>query len=251
VAFDDIYAVTERLQPATLEQVAAAEAALGVRFPPGYAEFVTRFGEGAVSNWVRVYPPSRVPEEHPGQRERRQEYYFWEEGADVLTREQVTASVLLADTYNGDEVIFHPGQPAGLFVLPRDEGAIYALGGTLEEAIAWLCTSGTLTAPIAFKSFEPATGRAARRFEGLTGPTYEVVRDALLALGLHDRAYDATEGADKCYDLFVKEFGGTVTIVEGDGGAIVGLRSDDGASGAKLDRVVAALQRLGLAEAET
>jgi hypothetical protein len=250
VVFDDIYAVTERLEPATPDQVAAAEAAIGVRFPPGYAEFVTRFGDGAVSNWVRVYPPARVAEEHPGHRGRREEYYFWDEGADVLTRDQVAASVLLADTYNGDEVIYHPAEPQGLFVLPRDEGTIYPIGRTLAEAVDWLCTSGTLTGPITFKSFEPASGREQRRYEAVSdGPSFEVVRDALLAPGLHDRANDATEGGDKCFDLFVREFGGSVTIVDGDHGAIVGLRTDAGAAGPKLERVVAALKQLRLSEA--
>jgi hypothetical protein len=251
MTIDDIYAVTGRLEPATADQVAAAEAVIGTRFPPGYAEFVTRFGDGAVSNWVRVYPPDRVAEEHPGHRERRAEYYFWDEEANALTREQVAASVLLADTYNGDEVIYHPAEPKGLFALPQDDGAIHPIGRTLPEAIEWLCASGTLTGPIGFLSFEPASGRAARRrFEPASaGPSFEVVRDELLALGLHDRANDATEGGDKCYDLFVREFGGSVTIVEGDRGAIVGVRTDAGATGPKLDRMVATLGRLGLAEA--
>ena len=43
--------------------------------------------------------------------------------------------------------------------------------------------------------------------------------------------------------------GRIVTIVEGDNGAIVGLRTDARAGGAKLDRVVGALAQLGLAEA--
>jgi hypothetical protein len=248
--YEDIYVVTGRLAPATADQVAAAEAVVGTRLPPGYAEFVTRFGDGAVSNWVRVYPPDRVAEEHPGHRGRREEYYFWDEGADVPTREQVAASVLLADTLNGDEVIYHPAEPRGLFALPQDDETIHPIGRTLAEAIDWLCTSGTLTGPIGFKSFEPAADRVQRRFEAAAdGPAFEVVRDALLALGLHDRANDATEGADKCFDLFVREFGGSVTIVEGDSGAIAGVRTDAGAAGPKLERVVAALRGLGLSEA--
>jgi hypothetical protein len=247
--FDDIYPVTNRLEPATADQVAAAEAVIGTRFPPGYAEFVTRFGDGSISNWVRVYPPDRVAEEHPEHRRRRDEYYFWDDGDDILTREHVAASVLLADTYNGDEVIYHPAEPEGLFALPRDDGTIHPLGRTLAEAIDWLCSSGTLTGPIAFRSFEPSSEREQRRYEAESdGPSFEAVRDALLALRLHDRASDATEGDDKCFDLFVREFGGSVTIVEGDGGAIVGLRIDTGAAGPKLERVVAALEQLGLAE---
>jgi hypothetical protein len=249
VPFDDIYAVTERLGPATPEQVKAIEAAIGTKFPPGYAEFVTRFGDGSISNWVRVYPPDRVAEEALGHRERREEYYFWDDGADVLTREQVTRSVLLADTYNGDEVVYHPNEPVGLFVLPNDDGVIYPVGGTLEEAIDWICTSGTLTAPVTFKWFEPASGRVRRRFEAeADGPSFEAVRDALVALGLHDRAEDATEGEDKCFDLFVREFGGVVTIVEGECGAVVGLRTDTEADGPQLERVVATLHGLGLTE---
>ena len=70
----------------------------------------------------------------------------------------------------------------------------------------------------------------------------------MLNLGLHDQANDATEGDDKCFDLFVQEFGGSVTIVEGDNGAIVGVRTDAGAAGKKLERVIAALKQLRLEE---
>jgi len=66
VAFDQVYAVTDRLEPATSDQVASAEAVIGTAFPPGYAESVTRFGDDEISNRVRVYPPGRVAEKYPG-----------------------------------------------------------------------------------------------------------------------------------------------------------------------------------------
>jgi hypothetical protein len=251
MTFDDIYPVTDRLNPSTREEIATAEASIGTPFPPGYSEFVTKFGEGTISNWVRVYPPARVADEHAGLRERREEYFFWDEGSDVLDRSQVAESMLIADTLNGDEVVYHAQDPVGFFALPNDDGNIHSIGATLTEAIDWLCTSGTLTGALGLKSFEPIEGRERKRFEAESdGPNYETARDALLALGLHGKSNDATEGDDVCFDLFIREFGGVVTIVEGDHGAIVGIRSNAGADGSKWRRLLGELASLGLVETD-
>jgi hypothetical protein len=246
VDFSDIFPVTDRLQRASVDEVAAAEAAIGTPFPPGYAEFVTRFGDGSVTNWVRVYPPGRVAEEHADHRARREEYYFWDDGADVLTREQVAASVVLADTLNGDEVVYHPKSPSGLFVLPRDDGMIYRVGSSLAEAIDWLCRSGVLTAALSIKTFEPNAGRSQREFVG--GLAFEDARDALLMLKSHDHSCEMTVDDEKYFEMYIKELGGVLFICESLSGTTIGLRTDDGASGAKFDRLIAGLQALGFDE---
>lgn len=42
-------------------EVNAPEAQLGIRFPSGYREYVTQFGEGVLGgSYVRIYPPRRI-----------------------------------------------------------------------------------------------------------------------------------------------------------------------------------------------
>lgn len=248
MAFDDLYLVSDRTATATPDEFASAESAMGMKLPADYVAFVSRFGQGAISNWVRVYGPRRIAGERDERREGLEQYYFWDEGADVLSREQVNEAIMLADTFNGDEVIYRESAPSGFFVLPRDEEGIYAVGETLEQAVDWLCKSGTLTGALPFLYFEPFGERRERRYASNDGVPFETVRDALVALGLHDADVDMTEGDDKCHYFFYREFGGLVVLVEGEDGAVALLSSDPEPSGAKIDRVAQTLQETGLSE---
>src|SRR5262249_6380317 len=41
-------------------EVDAAEMQFGIRFPAGYREYVTQFGEGVLGGYIRIYPPRRI-----------------------------------------------------------------------------------------------------------------------------------------------------------------------------------------------
>src|SRR5690606_7212539 len=69
--------------------VDAAEKQLGTRLPAGYRQFITRFGEGTLGVYVRVYPPYQILEGDncvAEWRKRIDEYWFWDEGKDVLPK---------------------------------------------------------------------------------------------------------------------------------------------------------------------
>jgi hypothetical protein len=148
---------------ATAAEVDAAEARLGLRFPNGYRDYVTRFGEGVLGGaFIRIYPPRRIlngPNSVTEWRRRIEEYWSWDEGADVLTKEMALQSVIIGDTLNGDELLVHPGNPERVLVLPRDFETIFVAGEGLPAAIEWLCASGALTEPFAEREFEPFDSR--------------------------------------------------------------------------------------------
>ncbi len=145
-------------------EVDVAEAQLSIRFPTGYREYVTRFGEGVLGgSFVRIYPPRRIltgDNNLAEWRERIAEFWFWDEGRDVLTKEQALESVIIGDTLNGDELIVHPDNPERIYVLPRYSENIYIAGEGLPEAIEWLCRSGTLVEPFPARDFEPFDSRS-------------------------------------------------------------------------------------------
>jgi hypothetical protein len=120
-------------------EVDAAEAHLGIRFPVGYREYVTRFGEGVLGgSYIRIYPPRRILTGMNNVAEWRQwidEYWFWDDGRDVLTKAQVLESVIIGDTLDGDELIVHPSKPERIYVLPRHSEDILIAGDGLPEAI--------------------------------------------------------------------------------------------------------------------
>jgi hypothetical protein len=144
-------------------EVDAAEAQLGIRFPSGYREYVTQFGEGVLGSYVRIYPPRRILSGANNLiewRRRIDQYWFWDGSSGTLTKEQALEAVIIGDTLDGDELIVHPGNPERIYVLPRQSEQIYVAGDGLPAAIEWLCTSGTLTEPFPERNFEPFNSQA-------------------------------------------------------------------------------------------
>jgi hypothetical protein len=130
-----------------------------VKFPAGYAEFVTRVGEGLLGGFVRVYGPWRVELERDEWRRRVMRYWFWGDESRVLPKNRGVECVVIGDTVNGDEIVFHPTQPGRLFVLPRDLDEAFEIEGGLLEAVEWICRSGELVEPIESLHFEPFDSR--------------------------------------------------------------------------------------------
>lgn len=144
-------------------EVDDAEARLGIRFPSGYREYVTRFGEGFLGGtYVRIYPPRRIVSgvnNNAEWRERIDQYWFWDEGKETLSKDRALECVIIGDTYDGDELIVHPDSPETIYVLPRHSEGIHIAGEGLFEAIDWLCSSGVLTEAFSERIFDPFDSR--------------------------------------------------------------------------------------------
>lgn len=153
--FEDIQ-TRDGLTPVRINEVAHAEVALHIKFPVGYREYITKFGQGVLGgDFVRIYPPARIVRDLEEWRDRISEYWFWDEGADILTKENALRCIILGDTVNGDELVFHPDAPNTVMVLPRDSEKIFKAGESLPEAIEWLCNSGILTEAFGERVFVP------------------------------------------------------------------------------------------------
>jgi hypothetical protein len=243
VPFDDVYLVTPNRSTASREEVAEAERSLGTRLPREYAEFATRFGEGDYCTFVRVYPPRIVAEHRDEFQQRVSEFFLWEEGHDILPRERVVESIIVADTFQGDELVFHPSDPDRLFVLPHGDPRIFEAGIGLEAALDWLCDSGELTAPIGFKWFESWTNR--RRFRFCGSADFDTVRQALLGLEMHDHARHITDD-DLFFEMFVPDLHGAVSLLVHLGEIEAFVSHDAGTGPAALRRITEQLQHVGL-----
>lgn len=135
------------------EDINNCEQLLNFHFEEDYKTYILQCGEGLLGGtYIRIYPPTRISQEQSQWLERVTQYYFWEIGKEVLTKEQVLQAICIGDTFDGDEIIFYNHQ---YFVLPRNEENIYALGHNLNDAIEWLCNSGILTEAFTEREFEP------------------------------------------------------------------------------------------------
>jgi predicted DNA-binding WGR domain protein len=147
---------------ATDQQVDALEKNLGVTLPQGYREYVKTLGEGILGGTlVRVYGPGTIAKKLNAWRKRIKQYWFWDQGSAVLTKQRALESVIIADTLQGDELLFHPEEPNRLFVLPRYKENIFVAGSTLLEAVEWMCGSGKLTRRFQEREFKPFESRQA------------------------------------------------------------------------------------------
>jgi hypothetical protein len=161
---DDIYLVSTKLELATEEDIEQLESALAMPLPRGYADFVTRLGVGTYCDILRVYAPERILREYADVRKRWDEYFFWEVGRDVLTKEQVLQCVIFADTVDGDEIIAHSDMPDRLFVLPRHDELIYWIPGSFDAPLTWQGSSGEVMPEPEFRYFESWRDREYREF---------------------------------------------------------------------------------------
>lgn len=156
----EIVVVGGPLVPAKAADVSDAESQLWISFPDGYRDYITTLGEGVLGgSFVRVYPPWRILSELTEWRERLRQYWFWDKGKKILPKERALEAVIVADTVNGDELIFHRGRPDRLFVLPHESEKVFEIEGDFLTALDWVCDSGKLTKRFTERNFEPFDSR--------------------------------------------------------------------------------------------
>lgn len=132
----------KQLYRATAAQIAACEEALHFHFENDYKNLLLQYGEGTIAYCIRTYSPEKIQREQSEWLARISEYWFWDDGADILSKAQVQASICLADTFNGDETI-------------------YPVGNTFTTVADWLMTSGVIYEPIPTNewTFTPFTSK--------------------------------------------------------------------------------------------
>jgi len=129
-----------RLTLATPEEVDSAETELGCNLPAGYRDYVTTFGLGEYCSYIRIDMPSALLSEYKNYQRFLDEYWFWDLGKGILTKQRAIESIKFGGTDIGDTLIFHPTNPGEIFVLPRQDDMLYKIGTDLYEVIDWLCT---------------------------------------------------------------------------------------------------------------
>ncbi|SHM70446.1 SMI1/KNR4 family protein [Flavobacterium chilense] len=134
-------------------EILACEKTLNVLFDEDYKEYVSQYGSGILGGtYVRIFLPETIIVTLEEWRKRIAEYWFWDEGKDILTKDEVLSSIRIGDTFDGDEIIVLKNE---YYILPRYSEMIYKAGNTLEETITWLCSSGILTEAFSEREFEP------------------------------------------------------------------------------------------------
>lgn len=147
-----LFLLTPTRKLARLEDVKKLESRFSMVIPE-YLEFMENFGEGTISNAVRVYPPQRILAETEAVRKRWADYFLWDDANSELTAQDLIDAVPIADSLDGDEVAFVPCKNA-LYILPRHNDRAKRIGGDLSSAIEYICNSGEIYSDVDFLYFE-------------------------------------------------------------------------------------------------
>lgn len=236
---DDVLLVNpSQIRPATSDGIAQAEAELGVRMPSGYAAYVQRLGEGALGHFVRVHQPAKLPALTLDWRERIKEYWFWDTSeAGVAPESLQERGVVVADSFDGDELCFDPADPETLFVLPRNDDLARRVGPGFIAAVDWML-SGALNPWVEGWTFEAWTNRAEVRQE-LHGRRLADAARAIAALGEHSHVVELGYRTT----FFLPAIGGRLSLYqEDDEAAQVDLTYDETADPEAVDVVLAAMR---------
>lgn len=242
--YESVYLVTRKLRVAVPAAVARLSSQVG-GLPDGYAEYVTTLGQGTYSTFIRVYMPERIAIQLPDFRARWRDDFVWDEQSSPIAKRDVLESVIVADTLNGDELIYHRGSPGAIFILPRYSDAIAEVPGGLDRAIDWACSSGVLTAPIGLRYFESEVDREKIELYATAG--FEPIRKSLLARRLHTHLVTA-DRKERFLHLLFEPFNGSLSYFGHTRTA--SLEFDRDSKNAAWSQLLAALGTLGFLTAE-
>ena len=128
------------IQPAAPDEVNLIRAELQTELPTGYKKYVSALGEGKLASLIRVYPPGKLISNTREFRQRISKHWFWTKSHDLLSKERALECVVVADTVNGDELIYHPSDTRKLFFLPRGGDDALVAGQGLLDALEWILT---------------------------------------------------------------------------------------------------------------
>ncbi|MEF2277819.1 hypothetical protein V3W47_05865 [Deinococcus sp. YIM 134068] len=164
-----MYEDVRRIGPLTATipplEVAAAERALGLTFPPGYREFLAELGLGTYCTVVMTFGPAMVMERVQRDRQVWANHYYWK-NPEVLPQAELAYCVMTARTIEGDQIVLHSGRPESVYILPRQVLEIHELPGDYRRVLDWIASAGVLYKPIQERYFQSIPSGDTRATQG-------------------------------------------------------------------------------------
>lgn len=235
--FADLLVVNpSRVDRATGNDIARAETELDAPLPRGYGRFVRRVGGGSLGHFVGVLTPAQVASETDAWRDRIRNYWFWdttEAGVDRTALQD--RGILLASSFDGDELCFDPADPEAFYVLPRNEDVAHRVGPDFLDALQWML-AGNLNPWVEGWTFEVNARRLDEHGEFAPGTTLDEATAALVALGEYSHVVDL----DGRTTFFLPDIAGRLSVYESgsEPGTWFDLSYDDEADPARVRRIL-------------
>ena len=182
--FENTYLVTDKLTTFSAAEVDAAEARLETQFPEGYREYMTAFGKGEYCSYLNVFAPQIIVQNQLGAKPPLEEFCDLWDGAEFgISPERLAKAILLASSMSRDWVVFEPGIPEAVYVLPESEDVIYKAGATLMDALTWLCEPNWPKHRPRFRYFNSGINQKREKLSHTLRLSLDKFRNWLVALG--------------------------------------------------------------------
>lgn len=238
-SFDDLLVINpSRTTRATKTDLKQAESALGVHLPRGYARFVRRVGGGSLGHFVGVLAPDQLLTSTEDWRTLVQEYWFWDTEESGADRESLQErGILLASSFDGDELCFDPADPETLYVLPRNDDVAHRVGPGFLAALEWMLSGRQLNPWVEGWTFEANNHRVEEHPRFPDDTSLADATRALTALGLHAHVVEL----DRRTTFFFPEISGRLSVAEEEG-LWVDFFYDDEADPAEVTKILDAIK---------
>jgi hypothetical protein len=150
--FDHIYLVSDKQRVFSASELTDVERALDVELPDLYKLLLQIVGHGLYCDHIRLFSPEELVTRNAALSKASDS--DWAAQSRIITPDIINSRILLADTIDGDHIIWSPRMPEKVYVLLRGNGyrkaCIIPYG--FRDLMLWVDDDGRFeaTAPLAY-----------------------------------------------------------------------------------------------------
>lgn len=180
-----------------------------------YIEFMSDFGIGMYCNFIRTLSISQVMQKRMEIQDSWSRKFRWSLNGIDVDKNKVISSPIIADTDEGDQILYHPHSESNLIVLPRGDNLAYWVPSNFDGLEYWSSVNGIEHSKSNFRYFQSWIDRKTRSI--LSNSSLEYIQEIKQRIRYQDEfeiVYELEElnaGGQQTI-LFVPRIGGYIDI---------------------------------------
>ena len=160
---NDIYTVSNKFELMPEKEVVKLLTSYNLPLYLDYINFVNKLGIGIYCNFVRILSIEQIVQKEVDFQRYWEKNFRWSlEGIDV-SEKLVLSSPIIADTTEGDQIVFCPHSKSKFVVLPRGDSRSYWIPENLHKIDYWISIVGVERKGSEFKYFQSWRDRRNRK----------------------------------------------------------------------------------------
>lgn len=179
---DPIYQVSNRYLDVSEQSLNKLTEVTG-QIEVAYQKFVTDFGPGEFSSYLRIYSPENILELSESITQTI-EQCSWS-SSNVISDDMRKSAVVFAETTDSDYFAYIPGVADKIYCFARNMAEIILIDGDVESLCEWVASSGRLVEPFDARYYKTFPRAQLRFKQEVTATPHSMadIRDMLTMLG--------------------------------------------------------------------